>query len=113
MTGTREPNPDVRLAWRILLPLEAASFFIGALLHSGISLGPLSEPRIVEATVVESLCGAGLAIAAWAQSVRHSSWRGITVGAQAFALGGVLLGWEPSPPAEDPGRCRMTSTTTR
>jgi lysylphosphatidylglycerol synthetase-like protein (DUF2156 family) len=52
----------------------------------------LAEPRIIPATIVEGLCGLGLAIGAYAVLTgRGWAWSAVT-GAHAFALGGVLLG---------------------
>jgi len=80
----------------ILSAVYAVTFFCGALLHLGgrIPLGftVLAEPRIVPATIVESLCGMALAVAAFAVLTRMSWARTAAFTAHAFALGGVLLG---------------------
>jgi hypothetical protein len=76
---------------RTLMTIEALTFFAGAVLHLGIPIPGLDEPRILPATVVEGLCGAALGAAAlWYQ---RPGWgaRGALV-AHAFAIGGVLLG---------------------
>jgi hypothetical protein len=74
----------------------ATTFFFGALLHLGVKvpLGftVLEEPGILPATVVESLCGLALAVAAFAVLSRRSWAWTVAVVAHAFALGGVLLG---------------------
>ena len=54
---------ESRAAWKWLLPVEAASFFVGALLHAGVAIGPFNEPTVAPAVIVESLCGAALVIA--------------------------------------------------
>ena len=79
-----------------LAALYAVTFFLGALLHLGVRIplgfAVLAEPRIVPATIVEGLCGLGLAVGAYAVlSGRSWAWAAVT-GAHAFALGGVLLG---------------------
>ena len=80
----------------VLSAAYAATFFLGALLHLGVKvpLGStvLQEPRIIPATIVESLCGMALAVAAFAVLTRASRAWTVAVTAHAFALGGVLLG---------------------
>lgn len=81
---------------RFLIPIEAVTFLIGALLHLGvrIPLGfvVLAEPVIVPAAIVEGLCGLALVIAAYAMYT-HKSWAwSAALVAHIFALGGVLLG---------------------
>jgi len=80
----------------ILSATYAATFFFGALLHLGwrIPLGfmVLAEPRILPATVVEGLCGAALAAAAFAVFTRMRWAWTAAFAAHAFAFGGVLLG---------------------
>jgi len=80
----------------ILAVLYAVTFLLGALLHLGVriplGLAVLAEPRIVPATIVEGLCGLGLAVGAYATLSRKTwAWPAITA-AHAFAVGGVLLG---------------------
>ena len=80
----------------ILSAVYAATFFFGALLHLGgrvpLGFAVLDEPGILPATIVESLCGSALAVAAFAVLARKGwAWTAATT-AHAFALGGVLLG---------------------
>ena len=80
----------------VLVVLEAVTFFLGALLHLGvrIPLGftVLAEPWIVDATIVEGLCGLFLAVSAYAMSTRRAwAWPAATA-VHAFAVAGVLLG---------------------
>jgi len=80
----------------ILSVLYAVTFFIGALLHLGVRIPVgftvLAEPRIVEATIVEGLCGLFLTVGAYATLARKTwAWPALAA-AHAFALGGVLLG---------------------
>lgn len=79
-----------------LAAVYAVLFFVGAVLHAGVAipLGPvvLTEPVIVPAVIVESLCGLGLAFAAYAIFARKPwAWTAAVAG-HAVALGGVLLG---------------------
>nr|SBO99568.1 hypothetical protein BN4615_P9084 [Nonomuraea gerenzanensis] len=72
--------------------LYALVFAAFAVLHTGVELGPVGQPVIVPAAIVETLCcvvliggGCGaLARRAWA-------WDGL-IYTHAAALGGVLLG---------------------
>ena len=80
----------------ILSAVYAVTFFFGALLHLGgrlpLGFAALEEPRILPATVVEGLCGLALAVAAFAVLSRTSWAWTAALAANAFALGGVLLG---------------------
>jgi hypothetical protein len=44
----------------LLMALNALVFFFGAILHSGVAIGPFHQPHIVPATVAEILCGLSL-----------------------------------------------------
>lgn len=83
-------------AFGALSLLYAATFFLGAVLHLGVTVplgvGVLSEPVIPPATVVESLCGLALTVAGVAILTGRRWWWRASVAAHAFALGGVLLG---------------------
>jgi hypothetical protein len=76
---------------RVLMAVEAFTFFVGAVLHLGIPVFGLDEPRILPATVVEGLCGAVLAAAALWHLRPGWGARGALI-ALAIAIGGVLLG---------------------
>lgn len=67
---------------------NAALFFFGALQHAGIAIGRFHEPRIVPATIVESLCGLSLI---WGVAAAHVEWRTAMI-ANLIPLAGVLLG---------------------
>jgi uncharacterized membrane protein YccC len=82
----------VPLWFRVVVPLEALSFFIGALLHAEVNIAGLHEPRIIPATVVESLCGIVLAIASFAALGNERWWRKAAVTSHVVALAGVALG---------------------
>ncbi|MET9342538.1 hypothetical protein [Nonomuraea sp. NPDC003804] len=70
----------------------ALSFYLGALLHAGVAIGPVAEPVIVPAVIVETLCGTALVTGAYgALASRPWAWTGLRLG-HAVALGGVLLG---------------------
>ena len=94
--ATTRPRTTLATTVGTLAVLYAVTFFLGALLHLGLriplGLAVLAEPRIIPATIVEGLCGLGLAIGAYAVLTgRGWAWSAVT-GAHAFALGGVLLG---------------------
>jgi hypothetical protein len=93
---TTRPRSMVATAVGMLAVLYAITFLLGALLHLGVRIplgfAVLAEPRIIPATIVEGLCGLGLAVGAYAVLTGRSwAWSAVT-GAYAFALGGVLLG---------------------
>ena len=93
---TRTTPVPARTIMGGLAAVYAVLFFAGAVLHLGVAipLGPvvLTEPVILPATVVEGLCGIGLAIAAYAIFTRKPwAWTAAVAG-HAVALGGVLLG---------------------
>lgn len=80
----------------VLAALYAITFFTGAMLHLGVQIPiggtVISEPTIIPATIVETLCGLALAAGAYAVlSNERGSWTVIVV-AHAFAASGVLLG---------------------
>jgi hypothetical protein len=77
---------------RWLAAVEAASFFFFALLHLGIRILPVSEPKILPATVVETTAGVALAVCAYGAFAGKSWARGALVAATAGSVAGVLLG---------------------
>jgi hypothetical protein len=71
---------------------NSAVFFFCAAQHLGAAIGPFREPRIIPATIVETLCGLVLvwgAAAVFSQS--GSRWR-VALTANLVVLGGVSLG---------------------
>ena len=60
----------------VLMLGNAAIFVFGGLLHAGLAIGPLHEPLIVPASIVETLCplalicGAGAVLAGWPKARR-------------------------------------------
>jgi hypothetical protein len=93
---TTDPRTFIMTAIGVLSALYAATFFFGALLHLGVRIplgfAVIAEPRILPATIVESLCGLALSFGAFAVLTRMSWAWAAAFAAHAFALGGVLLG---------------------
>jgi hypothetical protein len=86
----REKLSDI---WfRAIVPIEAVSLFIGAALHRGLNIAGVGEAKVLPATIVESVIGTGLLIAAIAYYRRIESWTGFMIAAQVLAIAGVLLG---------------------
>ncbi len=60
----------------VLAVVYAVTFFLGALLHLGVRIplgfAVLTEPPIIDASIVESLCGLVLAISAYAVLTRRT-----------------------------------------
>jgi hypothetical protein len=76
----------------ILMLGNAALFLFGALQHAGVVIGSFSEPIIIPASIVETLCALALtwgAVAVWGGSPR--AWRAALIG-NAIAIGGVAIG---------------------
>jgi hypothetical protein len=93
---TTDRRTKLTVAVGILSVIYAATFFFGALLHLGVRIplgfAVLAEPEILPASIVESLCGVALLFSAFAVLTRaRFAWTASIV-ANAFALGGVLLG---------------------
>lgn len=77
---------------RSLMAINVGVFFFCAVLHAGVAIGPLHEPRIVPASIVESLCGFSLLWGTLTVLRRQTKEiRGALI-ANSIALGGVLLG---------------------
>jgi hypothetical protein len=75
-----------------LMLADAALFVFGALQHAGVAIGPLHEPVIVPASVVEVLCALALswgAAAVLKQS--RKAWRAAFIG-NLVAIIGVAIG---------------------
>ena len=75
-----------------LMASNAVLFFFGAVQHAGVVIGPFREPRILPATIVETLCGLALgwgAVAVFGPSV--TKWR-VALITNLVALAGVVLG---------------------
>jgi hypothetical protein len=76
----------------ILMLANAVIFVFGALQHAGVAIGPLAEPVIIPATIVELLCALALAwgvIAVLTGS--RNAWRSALVG-NIVVIAGVAIG---------------------
>jgi hypothetical protein len=72
--------------------IEGVVFLIAGLSHTGMRILPFDEPRIVDATVVEGLCGVllvGSAVSVFARAAW--AWLALVI-AHAFTLVGVIVG---------------------
>ena len=76
----------------LVMLINAAFFFFGAIQHAGVAVGHFHEPVIIPAAIVESLCGVSLLWGGTAL-LRSSkpSWRVAWI-ANGIALAGVVLG---------------------
>jgi hypothetical protein len=76
--------------------IEALAFFFAAVLHTGVRISVLPEffndPTIVGATVVEGMCGAILALAAFLVSSRRAEAWGTAVGSHVFSITADVFG---------------------
>jgi hypothetical protein len=82
----------MRLMIAGLMLANAAVFLFGAAQHAGISIGRLSEPVILPATIVETLCAISLiggVVAAWTGSRR--AWP-LALAGNLVAIAGVIIG---------------------
>ncbi len=72
--------------------IGSAAFVIGSVSHIPVRMGPIDEPKIIPATVVEGLCALALAIGGFA-ILRGSvkAWQS-AMSASVFVACGVTLG---------------------
>jgi hypothetical protein len=75
---------------------NAALFLFGALQHAGVAIGPFGEPRIIPASIVETLCAMGLIwgaakILSESQKARRSALIGNAIAITGVAIGIVAL----------------------
>ncbi len=85
-------RPTMKRLLEVVMVLNAVNFFVAAIEHLGVTIGPFREPTIIPATIVETICGISLAWGAAAVllgSKRH--WR-LALVTNLVALGGVVLG---------------------
>jgi hypothetical protein len=82
----------MRIVLGLLMALNAVLFVFGAIQHAGVEIGRFSEPLIIPAAIVESICALSLLWGLWAV-IRDSPsvWRTVFTG-NLIALAGVLLG---------------------
>jgi hypothetical protein len=82
----------MRVVLGLLMALNMALFIFGAVQHVGLEIGPFSEPVIVPAAIVESICALSLLWGPWAVFRESPApWRIAVIG-NLVALAGVLLG---------------------
>jgi hypothetical protein len=65
--------------------MAAGLFFFGAILHAGIGIGPLREPHILPAVIVETGCGLVLLLAVLGLVVQRSWMAALFANCTAFA----------------------------
>jgi hypothetical protein len=82
----------MRIALGLLMALNMALFVFGAVQHVGVEIGPFSEPVIVPAAIVESICALALFWGLLAVFRESPALRRIAVIGNLVALAGVLLG---------------------
>jgi hypothetical protein len=72
---------------------NAALFLSGALQHAGVAIGPLREPVIIPASIVELLCALVLIWGAAAVLIRsHKAWRAVLIGNLVAIAGAKIVG---------------------
>ena len=82
----------MRQTLAILMLGNATLFLSGALQHAGVAIGPLREPVIIPASIVELLCGLVLIWGTAAVLIRsHKAWRAALMG-NLVAIAGVTIG---------------------
>jgi hypothetical protein len=91
-TQTSREAGQVPEPLRWLTALEAAAFLFFALLHLGVRVLPIPEPRILPATVVETSAGLALGMSACGAFAQRGWARAGTIAATIFSIAGVLLG---------------------
>ncbi len=79
-----------------LMLSNAALFVFGAVQHSGVAIGPFHEPRIIPASIVETVCALGLiwgvnAILTGSPKARRYALIGNFVAIAGVAIGMVAL----------------------
>ena len=76
----------------MLMLANAAVFVFGGLQHVGVAIGPLEEPIIIPASIVELICAAALVwgvFSIWRGAA--SAWRAALIG-NLVAVAGVVIG---------------------
>lgn len=85
-------GPTMKGLLPVVMILNAVIFFFAAIEHAGVAIGPFSEPTIIPAAIVETICGVSLAWGAAAVIVGSGSRGRIALIANLVAFAGVLLG---------------------
>jgi len=92
MDTSNTPHWPSEIALAILLGLEALTFLLAGILHLGIQIPGIPEPRIIPAFLVETLCGLFLGAAGLAVITGSPRRWTVALSAHVFAVLGVLLG---------------------
>jgi hypothetical protein len=82
----------MRMVLGLLMALNIALFVFGAIQHVGVEIGHFSEPVIVPAAIVESICALSLLWGLWAVFRDSQAFWRIAFTGNLVALAGVLLG---------------------
>ncbi len=92
IASTPSRQATVAMSLGIFTAVEGVAFLLAALSHTGMRVLPFDEPRIVDAAIVEGLCGiffVGSAVSVFARAAW--AWLAL-VASHTFALLGVLVG---------------------
>ena len=76
----------------VAMAIESAAFVIGSLSHVPLKIGPIDEPQIVPAAIVEAICAGALAVGAAGVLRRSDRAWAFAFGGQVVAALGVILG---------------------
>ena len=82
----------MRTAIASLMLANAVLFALGAIQHAGVALGPLHEPVILPARIVETCCAIALILGVVAILARLHWARGAVIAANLVAIAGVTVG---------------------
>jgi hypothetical protein len=82
----------MRIVLGLLMALSTALFVFGATQHVGLEIGRFSEPVIVPAAIVESICALSLLWGLWAVFRDSPAFWRIAFTGNLIALAGVILG---------------------
>jgi hypothetical protein len=86
-------NRSARTIISIFVVFAAVMFIIAALAHLQLTLSlGIAEPKIIPATIVESLCALFFIISAYRIFTHKESAWTATFFAHAFAIAGIILG---------------------
>jgi protein-S-isoprenylcysteine O-methyltransferase Ste14 len=92
IASTPSRQTTVAVALGGFAAIEGVAFLLAGLSHAGMRILPFDEPRIVDAAIVEGLCGILLVASAVSVFARATwAWLALVV-AHAFTLLGVLVG---------------------